>query len=153
MKTNFASALAFAPLLTVVSAYEISDVYKKTLGNSDCTNIHLTEGHVLRANCVNPGYNKHMDFNLDLNTCFANYLGTLNQVPNGGFGGSCSPCAIDGTKLTCECSGGKGRSKRHNEVELNDWNVIQIQDGYLTCGNTDGLEKRASNKEARFFLA
>ncbi|KAI2467569.1 hypothetical protein F4781DRAFT_303411 [Annulohypoxylon bovei var. microspora] len=155
MKTNFASTLAFMPLLSIVSAMEVSDVYKKTLGNSDCANIHLTGNHVLHANCERPGYGTHTDYELDLNKCFANYLGTLNYIPNGngGFGGSCSPCKMSGTKLVCECSVGRRHGTRHNEVELNDWNVIQIQDAELTCASTEGIEKRAVGKEARLFAA
>ncbi|KAI1137385.1 hypothetical protein F5Y05DRAFT_88151 [Hypoxylon sp. FL0543] len=155
MKTKFTSTLAFVPLLAFVSASEVSDVYKKTLGNSDCTNIRLTDGHVLRANCENPGYGQRMEFDLDLNKCFANYLGTLNHVPNGngGFGGSCSPCQMIGTKLSCHCLIGGGRGTMHSEVELDDWNVIQVQQGLFTCGSTEGVEKRTVGKEARPFIA
>ncbi|KAI1459877.1 hypothetical protein F4805DRAFT_34505 [Annulohypoxylon moriforme] len=155
MKGNFVSTLAFMPLLAIVSAFEVSDVYKTDIGNCDCTDIHLIGNHLLHANCERPGYGLRMDYNLDLNKCFANYLGTLNYLPNGngGFGGSCSPCQMNGTKLVCECSIGKGQGTRHNEVELNNWNVIQIQDDQLACGSTEGLEKRAVNKEAQFFRA
>ncbi|KAI0837043.1 hypothetical protein F5Y06DRAFT_90700 [Hypoxylon sp. FL0890] len=155
MKTNFKTTLAFVPLLAFVSASEVSDVYKKTLGNSDCTNIHLTGGHVLHANCENPGYGERMDFDLDLNGCFANYLGTLNHVPNGngGFGGSCSSCQMIGTKLSCQCLIGGGHGTMHSEVELNDWDVIQVQQGLLTCGSSEGVEKRAIGREARSFTA
>ncbi|KAI1414162.1 hypothetical protein F5Y13DRAFT_188689 [Hypoxylon sp. FL1857] len=155
MKANFSSTLAFVPLLALVSANEISDVYKKTLGNSDCTNIQLTEGHVLHANCENPGYGARADFELDLNECFANYLGTLNHVShgNGGFAASCSPCQMIGTKLSCQCSIGRDRGTRHSEVELNDWTVIQIQQNLIVCGSTEGIEKRAIGKEAQFFMA
>ncbi|KAI0380358.1 hypothetical protein F5Y04DRAFT_104101 [Hypomontagnella monticulosa] len=154
MKSNFASTLAFLPLLAIVSAFEVSDVYKKTLGNSDCTRISLTEGHNLHATCINPGYGTPYDFDLDLNGCFANYLGTLNRVTNGkgGFAGSCSSCHLSGTKLICECSAGRGRGTKHNEVELADWNVIQVKEGCLTCGSTAGIEKRAAGKNARFFI-
>ncbi|KAI1393008.1 uncharacterized protein F4822DRAFT_392833 [Hypoxylon trugodes] len=152
MKTNFASVLAFVPLLTIVTASEISDIYKKTLGNSDCTNIGLTDGHVLHATCTDPGVGKSADFDLELNDCFANYLGTLNHVTNGGFAGSCHSCHMDGTKLTCDCSTGHGSSK-HNVVELNDWDVIQITEGSMYCGGTDGIEKRKLSKGSRFFRA
>ncbi|OTA57453.1 hypothetical protein K449DRAFT_424833 [Hypoxylon sp. EC38] len=155
MKTTFTSTLAFLPLLALVSAFEVSDVYKKTLGNSNCTDIHLTDGHVLHANCDNPGHGTFMDVDLDLNQCFANYLGTLNFTPNGhgGFGGSCSSCQIVDTKLTCQCSMGENRGTKYTEVELNDWNVIQVQEDSLSCDSHEGIEKRAIGKEARFFIA
>ncbi|KAI2627870.1 hypothetical protein GGS26DRAFT_122021 [Hypomontagnella submonticulosa] len=153
MKPTFASTLAFLPILTIVSAFEVSDVYKKTLGNSDCSRISLTKGHILHATCINPGYGTLYDFNLDLNGCFANYLGTLNHVTNGGFAASCSSCHVSGTKLVCECSAGRGRGTKHNEVELADWNVIQVNDESLTCGSTAGIEKRAAGAQARFFVA
>ncbi|KAI0149649.1 hypothetical protein F4776DRAFT_172816 [Hypoxylon sp. NC0597] len=155
MKTNFTSTLAFLPLLAFVSAFEVSDVYKKTLGNSACTNIHLTDGHVLHANCEDPGYGKRMDVDLDLNQCFANYLGTLNFAPhgNGGFGGSCSPCQMVGTKLTCQCLIGGNRGTKYSEVELNDWNVIQVEQDSISCASNEGIEKRAVGKQARSFIA
>ncbi|KAI1652993.1 hypothetical protein F4813DRAFT_285851 [Daldinia decipiens] len=153
MKTSFASTLAILPILTIVSAFEVADIYKTTLGKSDCTDIHLTEGHVLHANCVQPGYGSRADFQLDLNLCLANYLGSLNHVSNGGFGGSCNPCRMDGTKLICECSIGAGLGTQHNEVELNDWDVIQVHDESLTCGTPVGLEMRDAGKSARSFTA
>ncbi|XDG08210.1 hypothetical protein ABKA04_007825 [Annulohypoxylon sp. FPYF3050] len=155
MKANFASTLAFMPFLAIVSAMEVSDVYKTDIGNCNCNNIHLTGNHVLNANCVRPGYGSRLNYSLDLNRCFANYLGTLNYIPegNGDFGASCGPCKMNGTKLDCECEVGKGRGTRHNEVELNDYSVLQIRDDILTCDSTADIQKRAVNKEARFFLA
>ncbi|KAI0106863.1 hypothetical protein F4814DRAFT_72194 [Daldinia grandis] len=153
MKTSFASVLAILPILTTVSAFEVADIYKNTLGNSDCTDIHLTEGHVLHANCIRLGYNSRADFQLDLNSCLANYLGSLNQRSNGGFGGSCNPCHMDGTKLICECSVGAGLGTRHNEVELDDWSFIQVHDDSLTCSSPVGLEMRGTGKSERFFTA
>ncbi|KAI1806500.1 hypothetical protein F4811DRAFT_132393 [Daldinia bambusicola] len=152
MKTSIFSAVATLPLLTTVSAFEVADIYKTTLGSSDCTAIHLTEGRILRANCVKPGYGSRTDYSLDLNTCFANYVGSLNHVVNGGFADSCTACHMDGTKLICECLVGADRGIKHNEVELNDWNLIQVNEESLGCGSTAGIERRAG-KGARFFTA
>ncbi|KAI0845701.1 hypothetical protein F5Y00DRAFT_164149 [Daldinia vernicosa] len=154
MKTSFASTtLAILPILATVSAFEVADIYKTTLGRSKCTDIHLTEGHVLHANCDKPGYGSRADYQLDLNSCLANYLGSLNHRANGGFGGSCDPCHMDGTKLICECSIGAGLGTMHNEVELNDWDFIQVHDEILTCATPVGLEMRGTGKNARFFTA
>ncbi|KAI1474520.1 hypothetical protein K445DRAFT_20922 [Daldinia sp. EC12] len=154
MKTSVVSTLAILPILATVSAFEIADIYKKTLGNSDCTAIHLTEGRILRANCVKPGYGSRADYNLDLNTCFANYLGSLNHVTNGGFSGSCAGCHMDGTKLICECLISPESGIKHNEVELDNWDLIQVNDDILTCGSDSvGLEMRGTGKAARFFTA
>ncbi|KAL7623604.1 hypothetical protein AAE478_005156 [Parahypoxylon ruwenzoriense] len=150
---SFSTTLVFIPVLTIVAASEISDIYKKGLGNSDCTNIHLTDRYTLHATCTNPGYGTSKDFSLNLNECFANYLGTLNHTPNGGFGGSCSPCTTSGTELVCECQVGEGHGTRYNAVDLGDWNTIQLSDGKLSCSDTSGVEKRAKSKEARFFIA
>lgn len=153
MKTSFASTLAILPILTTISAFEVADIYKTTLGKSDCTDIHLTEGHVLHANCVKPGYGSRADFQLDLNSCLANYLGSLSHVSNGGFSGSCKPCRIDGTKLICECSIDECLGTKHNEVELDDWDFIQVHEESLTCATLIGLEMRDTGKSARFFTA
>ncbi|KAI8964619.1 hypothetical protein F5Y11DRAFT_79540 [Daldinia sp. FL1419] len=153
MKTSFVSALAILPILTTISAFEVADIYQKTLGNSDCTGIHLTDGHVLRANCVRAGYGSRMDYDLDLNSCFANYVGSLNHVANGGFAGSCTDCHMHGTKLSCECLLGAGRGVKHTEYQLDAWDVIQIDDDTMNCDSTKGLEMRDAGKSARFFTA
>ncbi|KAI1372319.1 hypothetical protein F4677DRAFT_265039 [Hypoxylon crocopeplum] len=153
MKTNFASTLAFIPVLTVVSAFEVAEIYKKTLGNSDCTNIHLTDGHVLRATCTDPATRSRHDYDLDLNNCFANYLGTLDHTPHGDFGPSCNSCHMSGTKLICECSAGAGRGTKHNEFELDNWWTVQINPDVMTCNMNTGIEKRSNGKEAQFFVA
>ncbi|KAK6949637.1 hypothetical protein Daesc_009720 [Daldinia eschscholtzii] len=138
MKTSVVSTLAILPILTTVSAFEIADIYKKTLGNSDCTAIHLTEGRILRANCVKPGYGSR----------------SLNHVTNGGFSGSCAGCHMDGTKLICECLISPESGIKHNEVELDNWDLIQVNDDILTCGSDSvGLEMRGTGKAARFFTA
>ncbi|OTB02674.1 hypothetical protein M426DRAFT_24461 [Hypoxylon sp. CI-4A] len=148
MKTAIASSLAFLPLLAITSAFEVSDTYKKSLGNSDCTSILLEDAHVLRATCTDPGPRTKVDLTLDLNTCFANYLGTLNHVPHGsgGFAESCKFCHLDRTSLVCECSAGAGHGLRHSAVELADWNVIQFTEGKLYCDSTEGLTKRAAGR-------
>ncbi|KAI0457017.1 hypothetical protein F5B21DRAFT_465249 [Xylaria acuta] len=158
MKASFASTLASLPLLVMVSAFELPWYEKMSLGAANCQNIHLTDGHVLHATCTNPAadpsYTKPVDLSLDLNDCFANYMGTLNYVSNGGFGSSCSSHLV-GTKLVSKCSVGKDRGTKHNEYELNDWHTIRLtgQDFTMHCGGTEGLEKRVNNKEARPFVA
>ncbi|KAI1463119.1 uncharacterized protein F4812DRAFT_463974 [Daldinia caldariorum] len=126
MKTSIVSAVAILPI-TTVSAFEVADIYKTTLGS--------------RA-----------DYSLDLNTCFANYVGSLNHVANGGFADSCTGCHMDGTKLICECLVGADRGIKRNEVELDDWNLIQVNEESLGCGSTVGFE-RSVGKSARFFTA
>ncbi|KAI1491709.1 hypothetical protein F5X96DRAFT_630121 [Biscogniauxia mediterranea] len=120
---------------------EISDSYKQTLSNPGCSDIRLEDGVVLKALCAatNPAAKES---SLDLNTCFANYGGSLTRVTNGqgGFAGSCTSCQLSGTKLACECSTGAGGRLKHNDVELDDWDVVQVNDaGGLQCASTFGL--------------
>ncbi|KAI1755370.1 hypothetical protein F4782DRAFT_551621 [Xylaria castorea] len=156
MKTSFASTLASLPLLAIVSAFELPSYDKLSLGAAYCKNIHLTDGHVLQATCTNvaaEGMKAH-DLSLDLNGCFANYMGTLNHVADGGFGASCKSCKMVGTKLVCDCLVGDSTTK-HTKYELDDWRTIRMggEDFTMSCGSTDGLEKRVENKEARPFVA
>ncbi|KAI2604136.1 uncharacterized protein GGS25DRAFT_449447 [Hypoxylon fragiforme] len=154
MKLNIASTLAFLPLITVISATEVAGFLKNTLGNSDCTNIRLDDGHVLRTTCTDPEYKNRTDVSLDLNGCFANYLGTLNHAYNGNFAGSCSGCHMDKTKLVCECSKDESGCTKHTEYELSEWHTVQVNPGgILACDFNSGLEKRAKDKEARAFVA
>ncbi|KAI1501577.1 hypothetical protein F5X99DRAFT_428336 [Biscogniauxia marginata] len=135
------------PSSSFVGRMEIADIYKKTLLNAPCTKIRLTDRYVLRATCesiMGPA----VDTALDLNGCFANYLGSLARVRDGkgGFGGSCDSCELQGTKLACECRIGAEANggMRHSEVELDDWDVVQVNldTGLLQCMDTFGLEKR-----------
>ncbi|KAI8945630.1 hypothetical protein F4801DRAFT_115747 [Xylaria longipes] len=158
MKASFASTLASLPLLAIVSAFEVPWYEKLSLGDANCQNFHLKKT-VLHATCKNPARNpdeaKPVDLSLDLNTCFANYLGTLNYVSDGGYGSSCSWCHLVGTKLVCMCSVGGDGGTKYNEYELNNWRTIRLTGGDFTmhCGSTEGLEKRVDNKEARPFVA
>ncbi|KAI0912841.1 hypothetical protein F4824DRAFT_499570 [Ustulina deusta] len=159
MKANLASTLAYLPLLAIVSAFAIPYYEKMSLSSAHCQNIRLTDGHVLHATCTNPAQDpaitEPVDLSLDLDSCFANYLGTLNYVSDGGFSSSCSACHLVDTKLVCECSVGQGLGTKHNEYELNYWRTIRLtlEDFNLQCGSTEGVEKRADNKEARPFVA
>ncbi|KAI6090332.1 hypothetical protein F4821DRAFT_229090 [Hypoxylon rubiginosum] len=124
---------------------------KHSLGNSDFENFFLTDTYTLHATD-----NHNNDYTLDLNICFANYLGTLDHVTNlkGGFGGSCPSCAMNGTILSCECSMGEGLGTKHNEFQLDDWKTIQVAPGgILSCSDMPGVEKRLDNKSARLFVA
>ncbi|KAI5925573.1 hypothetical protein F4810DRAFT_659155 [Camillea tinctor] len=119
---------------------EVSDIYKQTLTKPGCTNIRL-EGSTLKALCtaVNPAAEES---SLDLNTCFANYAGALTRVSDkqGGYAGSCSACQLSGTKLACECGVGAGGRAKHSEVELDDWETLQVNDaGALQCESTFGV--------------
>ncbi|KAI1145040.1 hypothetical protein F4825DRAFT_444892 [Nemania diffusa] len=130
-----------------------------SLGFCGCQNLQLTDGHVLHGTCTNsgidPSYRVPVDLSLDLNNCFANYLGNLNHVSNGGFSSTCSSCHMNGTKLACDCSIGKDLGRKHSEYELDDWRTIRMtsSDFNMDCGSTEGLEKRVDNKKARPFLA
>ncbi|KAI0441737.1 hypothetical protein F4803DRAFT_551867 [Xylaria telfairii] len=145
-------------LLAVASAFELAWYDKIPLWQASCKNIVLTDGHVLRATCTNPAIDpataQPTDLSIDLNTCFANYLGHLVYVPDGGFGSSCNSL-LNGTKLIAECSAGQNQGSIYNEYELDDWHTIRMSGGdfVMQCGPMDGLEKRADNKQARPFVA
>ncbi|KAI5857365.1 hypothetical protein GGS23DRAFT_600853 [Durotheca rogersii] len=154
-----AAALVFIPILTGVDAMGLAQIFKNGLGNSDCSDIHLTDRYTLHAICKDPEHRNYKEFSLDLNACYANYLGTLNRVDGGGgFGASCSPCSMSGTNLTCECAIDGSGATRHTEVDLGGWRAVQVANGQLSCSNMDSFdvepgEKRAVTKEAQFFVA
>ncbi|KAI0599695.1 hypothetical protein F4775DRAFT_591150 [Biscogniauxia sp. FL1348] len=141
--------LLFLPLIhalplsssPITARMEISDSYKQTLSNPGCTDIRLEDGSVLKALCAatNPAASESA---LDLNACFANYGGALARVADGqgGFAASCTSCALRGTKLACDCGTGAAGRRKHSEVELDDWDVVQVNDaGALQCASTFGL--------------
>ncbi|KAI0535177.1 hypothetical protein GGR58DRAFT_519640 [Xylaria digitata] len=159
MKASFASTLASLPFLATVLAFEIPWFEKLSITEAKCENIHLADGHVLHVSCKNPVWDpattKPEELTLDLNGCFANYMGTLNLVRDGGFASSCESCHLDGTKLVCECSVGEGLGTKYTEYELDFWRTVRVEGPELqiNCGGTEGLEKRVNNKNARPFIA
>ncbi|XXG99657.1 hypothetical protein Hte_005998 [Hypoxylon texense] len=146
MKASFAFSLAF---LSVVSAFEIADIYKPNIGKVDWDDLYLEDKYVLHAT-----WSGH-EYTLDLNNCFANYEGSLTHIldGNGNFGQSCPSCAMNGTVLTCECSKGEGLGNQHNEFQLDDFKTLQFSDSEFTCTDMYGMEKRDDNKGARLFVA
>ncbi|KAI1159472.1 hypothetical protein F5B18DRAFT_655590 [Nemania serpens] len=141
-------ALSTLASLALVSAYEVAPVEKMSLRDALC---------------------KNQPINLDLNQCFANYLGTLNYVQDGGFGSSCDECYVDDSddtkyNLVCQCDTGAD-STMNTTYALGDWKTIRIQGCLgcqacskecnlaIGCHNSDYIEKRAEDKIALPFLA
>ncbi|KAI1184574.1 hypothetical protein F5B17DRAFT_433421 [Nemania serpens] len=172
MKATIAfSTLASLPLAALVSAFEVPGWEKMSLRDALCKNVHLTDKYVLNADCTNP-YDppplQTRSISLDLNKCFANYLGTLNYVQDGGFGASCDECHLEGGdayNLVCQCDMGDGTNKNMNTTyKLGDWKTVRIEGcaGCQYCGpcnlnpschSSDYIEKRSEDKKARNFLA
>ncbi|KAI0425141.1 hypothetical protein F5Y09DRAFT_352663 [Xylaria sp. FL1042] len=148
MKISFASILASLPCLAFVSAREIPTFEKMSISDAQCEDIHLVDNHVLHATCKNPyldpAHTSPQDLEMDLDDCFANYKGTLNNLMwgPGGFSGSCIACFVtDDIKLVCQCYTGEGRKTKYNEFDLDNWRVIKLtlEDFNLRCaGDTSG---------------
>ncbi|KAI1196132.1 hypothetical protein F5X97DRAFT_325807 [Nemania serpens] len=162
-------ALSTLASLALVSAFEVPFWEKMSLSSASCRNVHLTDKYVLNADCANPSDPPPMEWrgiSLDLNKCFANYLGTLNYVQDGGFGASCSDCRLEGDNhdLVCQCDKGDGTGNKNTTYALSDWKTIRIEGcagcQYCekcvlnpSCHYSDGIEKREEDKTARSFFA
>ncbi|KAI0401139.1 hypothetical protein F4802DRAFT_601413 [Xylaria palmicola] len=165
MKATTASQLASLALYSLVSAFEVPLWEKMSLSDAHCEDINLTDSYILHARCVSvssPSWDLNSppkDISLDLNKCFANYMGTLNFVPDGGFGTSCPECTIDDKKnLVCKCGIGAGMGYKETTQGLNDWRIIRVaglgnSEIEMSCHQDIGIQKRADDKEARPFVA
>ncbi|KAI0426270.1 hypothetical protein F5Y09DRAFT_319330 [Xylaria sp. FL1042] len=155
MKTT----IAFLPLLPFALA--TVDPENMSLKDANCDEISLDDQYTLQATCPNPyGYNPpEWRVELSLNQCFANYLGTLNYVPHGNFGQSCSDCHLDNYILTCQCGIGEGKGTKEATYNLNDSGTIKLMaETWNFTMECHGLydftnQKRTDAKEARLFVA
>ena len=68
---------------------------------------------------------------LDLNTCITNNDGIAAFQTNGGYYGSCTNCALNGTVLSCQCYDFYGEA-RPTSINVN--NHVSNCNGVLTCG-------------------
>ncbi|KAF2967664.1 hypothetical protein GQX73_g5905 [Xylaria multiplex] len=159
MKASFASTLASLPFLAITLAFEVPWFSKLSLSQANCENLYLEDGHILHVTCTNPIWDPKTtppeDLTVNLNDCIANYMGTLNFAYNGGFASSCESCKMDVKKLVCECSAGEGLGTKHTEFDLDNWRVIRLRAPVLqiSCGGSEGLEKRVDDKNALPFIA
>ncbi|KAI0104738.1 hypothetical protein GGR51DRAFT_572681 [Nemania sp. FL0031] len=157
MKAARASSLLFLSLFANVLAMEIPFYEKQSLTDANCENIQIKDNHILTATCTEKDFSMPftVDASLDLNDCFANYMGTLKLVyQGGGFSSSCDKIGlVNKTKLVADCGKGKenGGGTIHNEYELDNWRVIRLGLSHfnMSCSSTEGIEK----KEARPFVA
>ncbi|KAI0475070.1 hypothetical protein GGR56DRAFT_675232 [Xylariaceae sp. FL0804] len=143
-----AAAAAVLLLLGGTRAEIVPSIYQITLNSAPCTDVTLTDKYTVHASCLAQESGSHTATSLDLNTCLANYEGSLSFRSNGGFGGSCQCELIPGkNKMSCACATGRkgGVQTLTNIVDLGDWNRFQVDEGgNLACGDHEGMEQEGS---------
>jgi hypothetical protein len=96
---------------------------------ASCNGIALG-GSTLSASCYNIA-GQAQSTSLDLNTCVTNGNGVVSFQVNGGYGASCTGCALSGTVMSCQCYDVAGQAKP-TSIDLNQG--ISNCNGVLTCG-------------------
>ena len=109
------------------SATVSSDSSGNFAGSCNGLSLH---GSVLDASCYAISGQLEAT-SLDLNTCITNNDGIPAFQTNGGYAGSCSDCALNGTVLSCQCYDFFGQSRPAN---INVNNHVSNCNGVLTCG-------------------